>query len=97
MPTLSGLFGITSGAINTTPQRMRNLPPAPVKPEWDIRSGLPEPGLGQVTPEEWLPPGAGMKLAALAKGGIAPLAAGIMKNKGGVWDRKSLPLSLIHI
>ena len=72
MPTLSGLFDITPGAINTTPQRMRNLPPAPVKPEWDIRSGLPEPGLEQVTPEEWLPPGAGMKLAALAKGGIAP-------------------------
>lgn len=96
MPTLSDLFGITSGAINTTPQRMRNLPPAPVKPEWDIRSGLPEPGLEQVTPEEWLPPGAGMKLAALAKGGIAPLAAGIMKNKGGVWDRKSLPFFAGH-
>ncbi len=91
MPTLSDLFGITPGAINTTPARMRNLPPAPVKPEWDIRSGLPEPGLEQVTPEEWLPPGAGMKLAALAKGGIAPLAAGIMKNKGGMWKENSLP------
>lgn len=91
MPTLSDLFGITSGAINTTPQRMRNLPPAPVKLEWDIRSGLPEPGLERVTPEEWLPPGAGMKLAALAKGGIAPLAAGIMKNKGGVWTEDSIP------
>ncbi len=96
MPTLSDLFGITSGAINTTPQRMKNLPPAPVKPEWDIRSGLPEPGLEQVTPEEWLPPGAGMKLAALAKGGIAPLAAGIMKNKGGVWNRETLPFHVGH-
>lgn len=29
------------------------------KSEWDTRSGLPEPGLGQVTIEEWLPPGIG--------------------------------------
>ena len=83
MPALSDLFNITPGAISTAPQRMRNLPPPPVKPKWDIRSGLPEPGLEQVTPEEWLPPGAGMKLAALAKGGIAPLAAAALA-KGGI-------------
>lgn len=94
LPPLSDLFGITPEVINAAPQRMRNIPPPPVKPKWDIRSGLPEPGLEQVTPEEWLPPGAGMKLAALAKGGIAPLAAGIMKNRGGVWAESSLPYHL---
>lgn len=90
LPPLSDLFGITPEVINAAPQRMRNIPPT-IKPKWDIRSGLPEPGLEQVTPEEWLPPGVGMKLAALAKGGIAPLAAGIMKNRGGVWLEDSLP------
>lgn len=93
MPALSDLFNITPGAISTAPQRMRNLPPSPIKPEWDIRSGLPEPGLEQVTPEEWLPPGAGVKLAALAKGGMAPLAAGIIKNRGGAWDKSNIPFS----
>ena len=99
MPALLDLFRINNKTLtyndvvdrNRIPERLRNLPPAPVKPEWDIRSGLPEPGLEQVTPEEWLPPGAGMKLAALAKGGIAPLAAGIMKNRGGVWLENRLP------
>lgn len=94
LPPLSDLFGITPEVINAAPQRMRNIPPPPVKPKWDIRSGLPEPGLEQVTPEEWLPPGVGMKLAALAKGGIAPLAAGIMKNRGGVWAENSFPYHL---
>lgn len=99
MPALSDLFRLNNKTLtyndvvdrNRIPERLRNLPPAPVKPEWDIRSGLPEPGLEQVTPEEWLPPGAGMKLAALAKGGTVPLAAGIMKNRGGVWGKNSLP------
>lgn len=90
MPSLSGLFGINAKALNTTPRRMGNLPPPPVEPEWDIRSGEPEPGLGRVTPEEWLPPGAGMKLASLAKGSASLLAAGIMKPKGGVWNTNSL-------
>lgn len=99
MPTLLDLFRLNKKALsynevtdpNIVPAHLRNLPPSPVKPEWDIRSGLPEPGLGQVTPEEWLPPGAGMKIAALAKSGIAPLAAGIIKNRGGVWHSQSLP------
>lgn len=78
MPSLRDLFGVTSEALNTTPQRMRNLPPPPREPEWDIRSGLPEPGLGQVTPEEWLPPGMGTKLAALMGKGV--VLAGAMKS-----------------
>lgn len=32
MPSLSDLFGINAAALNTTPQRMRNLPPAPEAP-----------------------------------------------------------------
>jgi len=78
MPSLRDLFGVTSESLNTTPQRMRNLPPPPREPEWDIRSGLPEPGLGQVTPEEWLPPGMGIKLAALMSKGA--VLAGAMKS-----------------
>lgn len=78
MPSLRDLFGVTSEALNTTPQRMRNLPPPPREPEWDIRSGLPEPGLGQVTPEEWLPPGMGTKLAALMGKGV--VLAGAMRS-----------------
>lgn len=78
MPSLRDLLGVTSEALNTTPQRMRNLPPPPREPEWDIRSGLPEPGLGQVTPEEWLPPGVGTKLAALMGKGV--VLAGAIKS-----------------
>lgn len=55
MPRLSELRGI-------------NISDLPInrKPEWDVRSGLPEPGLGHVAPEEWLPTGMGTKLASLA-------------------------------
>lgn len=99
MPSLSDLFNLPKVTYNDvanlrTPERlteaMKRYAP-PKEPEWDIRSGLPEPGLGQVTPEEWLPPGAGMKLASLAKGSASLLAAGIMKPRGGVWNLQSLP------
>jgi len=87
MPRLLDLFRLNADSVNQTPARLRNLPPAPVEPEWDIRSGKPEPGLGQVTPEEWLPPGAGMKLAALAKGlaGKAAIAGTFIGAKHPSW------------
>jgi len=75
MPTLLDLLQLNADAVNRYPIVLRKLPPPPPpEPGWDIRSGKPEPGLGQVTPEEWLPPGAGMKLAALAKGLIGKAA-----------------------
>lgn len=90
MPSLLDLFNLGyRGVANTTPpKRFRNLPLTPPREsEWDIRSGLPEPGLGQVTPEEWLPPGAGMKLASLAKGlaGKAALAGTFIGPKHPSW------------
>lgn len=74
MPTLLDLFRLNADAVNRHPIVLRKLPPPPQEAKWDIRSGKPEPGLGQVTPEEWLPPGAGMKLAALVKGLIGKAA-----------------------
>lgn len=88
MPSLLDLFRLNADAVKQTPARLQNLPsPPPRAPEWDIRSGLPEPGLGQVTPEEWLPPGAGMKLAALAKGlaGKAAIAGTFIGAKHPSW------------
>ena len=96
MPRLLDLFRMGNKALsyndvvnpNNIPARLRNLPaPPPAEPEWDIRSGKPEPGLGQVTPEEWLPPGAGMKLAALAKGlaGKAAIAGTFIGPKHPSW------------
>lgn len=88
MPRLLDLFRLNADAVNQTPARLRNLPvPPPAEPEWDIRSGKPEPGLGQVTPEEWLPPGAGMKLAALAKGlaGKAAIAGTFIGPRHPSW------------
>lgn len=67
MPRLSELRGIN---INDLPINR--------KPEWDIRSGLPEPGLGHVAPEEWLPTGMGTKLASLA--GKGALMMGALKS-----------------
>lgn len=91
MPRLLDLFRLNADAVKQTPARLRNLPPAPVEPEWDIRSGKPEPGLGQVTPEEWLPPGAGMKLAALAKGlaGKAAIAGTFIGAKHPSWMKEA--------
>ena len=91
MPRLLDLFRLNADSVNQTPARLRNLPPAPVEPEWDIRSGKPEPGLGQVTPEEWLPPGAGMKLAALAKGlaGKAAIAGTFIGAKHPSWMKEA--------
>lgn len=91
MPSLLDLFRLNNEALRyndlanaPTPERLRNLPPPPVKPEWDISSGEPEPGLEQVTPEEWIPPGAGMKLASLAKGlaGGAAALGGVIRPMG---------------
>ncbi len=91
MPRLLDLFRLNADDVKQTPARLRNLPPAPVEPEWDIRSGKPEPGLGQVTPEEWLPPGAGMKLAALAKGlaGKAAIAGTFIGAKHPSWMKEA--------
>lgn len=108
MPSLSDLFGINAAALNTTPQRMRNLPPAPEGPgvmgkpfspeylqyqkptsEWDYASGRLETPM--VSPDDLIGTGIPTKLAALAKGSIPALAAGIMKPKGGVWLTDSLP------
>lgn len=87
MPSLLDMFRLNADAVNQIPARLRNLPSLPVEPEWDIRSGKPEPGLGQVTPEEWLPPGAGMKLASLAKGlaGKAAIAGTFIGAKHPSW------------
>ena len=73
MPRLSELRGIN---INDLPINR--------KPEWDIRSGLPEPGLGHVAPEEWLPPGVGTKLAALAGKGAVLIGAIKSAGKAGL-------------
>ena len=54
------------------------------KPEWDIRSGLPEPGLGHVAPEEWLPTGMGTKLASLAGKGALMMGAVKSAAKSGL-------------
>ncbi len=91
MPRLLDLFRLNADDVKQTPARLRNLPPAPVEPEWDVRSGRPEPGLGQVTPEEWLPPGAGMKLAALAKGlaGKAAIAGTFIGAKHPSWMKEA--------
>lgn len=67
MPRLSELRGIN---INDLPINR--------KPEWDVRSGLPEPGLGHVAPEEWLPTGMGTKLASLT--GKGALMMGALKS-----------------
>lgn len=83
MPTLLDLFRLNNESLsyndavnpNGIPTRLRNIPPAPVKPEWDIRSGLPEPGLGHVAPEEWLPTGVGTKLASLIGKGALMMGA----------------------
>jgi len=87
MPSLLDLFRLNADAVKQTPARLQKLPAPPRAPEWDIRSGLPEPGLGQVTPEEWLPPGAGMKLASLAKGlaGKAAIAGTFIGAKHPSW------------
>lgn len=94
MPSLLDLFRLNNKALSYNdvvnaqpPPKWRNLPAPPRAPEWDIRSGLPEPGLGQVTPEEWLPPGAGMKLASLAKGlaGKAAIAGTFIGAKHPSW------------
>lgn len=69
---------------NRIPERLRNIPPAPKEPEWDIRSGLPEPGLGHVAPEEWLPTGIGTKLAALAGKGAVLMGAIKSAGKSGL-------------
>lgn len=69
---------------NKVPERLRNIPPAPKEPEWDIRSGLPEPGLGHVAPEEWLPTGVGTKLAALAGKGAVLMGAIKSAGKAGL-------------
>ena len=69
---------------NRVPERLRNIPPAPKEPEWDIRSGLPEPGLGHVAPEEWLPTGVGTKLAALAGKGAVLMGAIKSAGKSGL-------------
>lgn len=93
MPSLLDLFRLNNQALsyndvtepNKVPARLQNLPPPPPKePEWDIRSGLPEPGLGQVTPEEWLPVGTGAKLAALAGKGAVLMGAIKSARKSGL-------------
>lgn len=102
MSSLLDLFRLNNQALsyndvaepNRVPARLRDLPlppSPPVKPEWDIRSGLPEPGLEQVTPEEWLPPGAGVKLAALAKGlvGKAAIAGTFIGPKHPAWMKNA--------
>lgn len=86
MPSLRDLFNLPKvtysdlmkpGTSKRLTEAMKRYAP-PKEPEWDIRSGLPEPGLGQVTPEEWLPPGMGTKLAALM--GKGAVLAGAMKS-----------------
>ena len=86
MPSLLDLFNLPKvtysdlmklGTSKRLTEAMKRYEP-PKEPEWDIRSGLPEPGLGQVTPEEWLPPGMGTKLAALM--GKGAVLAGAMKS-----------------
>ena len=98
MPSLLDLFRLNNKALSYNdvvnaqpPPKWRNLPAPPRAPEWDIRSGLPEPGLGQVTPEEWLPPGAGMKLASLAKGlaGKAAIAGTFIGAKHPSWMKEA--------
>lgn len=95
MPSLLDLFNLPKvtysdlmklGASKRLTEAMKHYAP-PKEPEWDIRSGLPEPGLGQVTPEEWLPPGTGMKLASLAKGlaGKAAIAGTFIGAKHPSW------------
>lgn len=83
MASLLDLFNIPSLGYRDvagapTPDRFHGIPAPAVKKEWNIRSGEPEPGLEQVTPEEWLPPGLGTKLAALL--GKGALLAGAIKS-----------------
>ena len=87
MPSLLDLFRLNADTVKQTPARLQKLPAPPRAPEWDVRSGLPEPGLGHVAPEEWLPPGAGMKLASLAKGlaGKAAIAGTFIGAKHPSW------------
>lgn len=83
MASLLDLFNIPNLSYRDvvgapTPDRFRGIPAPVAKKEWDIRSGEPEPGLEQVTPEGWLPPGLGTKLAALLGKGV--LLAGAVKS-----------------
>lgn len=95
MPSLLDLFNLPKvtysdlmklGTSKRLTEAMKRYAP-PKEPEWDIRSGLPEPGLGHVSPEEWIPPGAGMKLASLAKGlaGKAAIAGTFIGAKHPSW------------
>ena len=87
LPALLDLFRSNATSANRHTAQLGNLYSAPAEPKWDIRSGKPEPGLGQVTPEEWLPPGVGMKLAALAKGllGKAAIAGTFIGPRHSSW------------
>lgn len=70
MSSLRDLFNLRHLNYNEVvnaqpPERLRNLPQPPKEAEWDIRSGEPEPTLGHVSPEAWLPPTSGLKALAL--------------------------------
>ena len=65
MPKLSDLYGVDLRKLAKEPE------------PWDIRSGLPEPGLGHVPIEDFLPQGVLSKLAGLggALGSLKSIAA----------------------
>lgn len=90
MPRLSDLHGLINEVLTygetAAPHRIfktpRKIPGTLPEPGWNIRSGLPEPGLGHVAIEDLLPTGIGTKLATLVASlaGKGAIVAGAIKS-----------------
>lgn len=90
MPRLSDLHGLINEVLTygetAAPHRIfktpRKIPATLPEPGWNIRSGLPEPGLGHVAIEDLLPTGIGTKLATLVASlaGKGAIVAGAIKS-----------------
>lgn len=90
MPRLSDLHGLINEVLThgetAAPHKIfktpRKIPAVFPEPGWNIRSGLPEPGLGHVAIEDLLPTGIGTKLATLVASlaGKGAIVAGAIKS-----------------